>query len=362
MKRRDVDRRWRSLPLFLTAALAACATTTDELGSIAELPPLDRAVLVTGGAFLAGPPGAAGTFHFDDATGAEVTEPIPFAAILAALQRGRVFRRLAADDDAEQRRGVVRSLAPGRAAGAGDAYLQQARDDGYDLLLVIEELQDGVVDRQGTNGRWPVTFVTWILLGVGALIPDRTFESRSSLRVSLRELQDGRVLHELLLVPGPVELALAERTDVWGLLMSVLVPPFWVGDDDRAVRRAVREHAERRLLLSLARELKSEAVRRHVDSEVAASITLQAGRPTPRVVVLTDEDLSVVALVGDGLGAVAVRDFEQTLLASRLRDGERWRYEAALPAGARGLVQVLVGTLRGGVASATFAPQEVAER
>ena len=50
------------------------------------------------------------------------------------------------------------------------------------------------------------------------------------------------------------------------------------------------------------------------------------------------------------------------LLASRLRDGERWRYEAALPAGARGLVQVLVGTLRGGVASATFAPQEVAER
>jgi hypothetical protein len=45
------------------------------------------------------------------------------------------------------------------------------------------------------------------------------------------------------------------------------------------------------------------------------------------------------------------------LLASVRGDAGRYDYEAELPNGLAGRqVQVLVGTLRGGVASATFAP------
>ena len=226
---------------MLCVLLPACTTTTDELRGVAELPRINRAVLLTGGAFFAESNGPRGTFlplvgedegdrdavaADRDAAAPAAAEAIPFPAIRDVLQRGRVFQRVVADDDDDRRR-RVRAMLDAQVAGVeAEAFLRGLRADGFDLLMVVEELRDGPIETQGTNGRWPVTFVTWILLGVGALIPDRTFESRASLRVSLRELQSGRVVHDLLLVPGPVELALTERTDVVGLLMSILVPPF----------------------------------------------------------------------------------------------------------------------------------------
>jgi hypothetical protein len=53
-----------------------------------------------------------------------------------------------------------------------------------------------------------------------------------------------------------------------------------------------------------------------------------------------------------------VAAFERALLASRRWDGERFRYAAPLPVELQGVpVQVLVGTIRGAVASATFVPE-----
>jgi hypothetical protein len=266
-------RRWRSFALLGAGiVLAGCLSTTDELHGVADEPPLDRAVLVTGGAFLVATSGN-GTFRATPTAAVPpLAEAVPFAAIVDARQRGAVFRRVAADDDDARRRNLREQMVARNPEAGMAAYLQQARADGFDLLLVIEELQDGAIENRGTNGRGPVTFATWILLGVGMFIPDRTFESRATLKASLRELQSGLALHELLLDAGPIELSLVERTDIWGLFLSIIVPPFWVGDDRAAVVDAVRDTTERRLLVRLARDLKSEVVRRRLDERAAAAL------------------------------------------------------------------------------------------
>ncbi|MBM3961083.1 MAG: hypothetical protein FJ306_04170, partial [Planctomycetes bacterium] len=196
------------------------------------------------------------------------------------------------------------------------AYLQQARRDGHDYVLVVERLQDGPVEAQGTNGRWPVTFVTWILLGIGMFNPDQTFESRATLRVTLRDLAAGRTLHDPLLFAGPIDLSLVERTDVWGVLESIVVPPFLVGDDEENVRAAVRATTERRLLSSLVRELKSGAMRQRLRERAAAGIALAVDDGGRRIVARAaneDDDLLASAAapdflfagIADGMGGLA---------------------------------------------------------
>ncbi|MBL8726852.1 MAG: hypothetical protein JNM25_00385 [Planctomycetes bacterium] len=351
-------RRWLAVLGLLW--LVACQSTAGEVGGLADLPPLDRAVLVTGGAFLVSN-GEAGTFAPAARPGDPallLAEPIAIDVLVDELRQSRVFQRVALDGDAGHRRLVRDRLR----AGAGDPevqqFLQRAREQGFDLLLVVEELQDGPIDAQGTNGRWPVTFLTWILLGFGALIPDHTFESRATLRVTLRELQTGRVLHDPLLVGGPIELALFERSDLVGLLLSMVVPPFWVGDDAGAVGEAVRDTTRRRLLLSLARDLKSESVRQRLRERSAARLSLVEGDAGLRVTADSAESLSVVRLRSErALSPEVAAGFERALLASRRLEGDRFYYEAPLPNVLRGdRVQVLVGTIRGTVSSATFAP------
>lgn len=361
-----MTRRWAGVAAAWALLLVGCASTTDDVGGLAGQATIDRAVLVTGGAFFAAAPDVDGTFGAPEqpaegdraAVAAAPGEALPFRAIVDVLERGAVFRQVVADAGADHRQRVRDLLRHGGSGAELAGYLREARAAGVDLLLLIEDLQDGPIENQGTNGRWPVTFVTWILLGVGALIPDRTFESRATLRVSLRDLQTGEIQHELLLVAGPIELSLVERTDFVGLLQSVIVPPFWVGDDREAVRAAVRDTTRRRLLLSLARDLKSEIVRRRLDERAAARIELLDGPGGPRVVVDAGESLSTVRLLGRGepVDAAAADAFAAALLGSQTRAGERLRYEAPLPPVGGGLVQVVVGTLRGRVASATFAP------
>jgi hypothetical protein len=195
-----------------------------------------------------------------------------------------------------------------------------------------------------------------VLLGVGAFIPDRTFESRATLRVTVRDLQTGFVLHDPLLTAGPIDLALTERTDLLGLLSSIVVPPFLVGDEPAAVTTAVRSTTERRLLLSLARDLKSESVRQRLRVLAPAGIQLERRGERAFVVVDSPEGLSLARLRCAGLADDAAERFARELLASRRGNGGRFRYEASLPAVADGeLVQVAVATVVGGVASATFA-------
>ncbi len=351
----------RALWLLLAATAAGCVSTGDELVRLAEQPPVDGAVLVTGGAFLAPAPGGAGTFAGPEHVGEEgvVREVIPIAAVVDVLRRSAAFQHVDVDPDPVHRERASRLMLADGSDDAFAAFLARARADGFDFLLVVEELQDGPIEMQGTNERWPVTFATWILLGVGALIPDRTFESRAKLRVTLRELQTGRELHDPLLVAGPLELALVERTDFLGILTSIVVPPFWVGDDAEVVRQSVRETTERRLLLQLARELKSETVRQRLRDRLPAELALVEHDGGSTVTVSADEALSTARLrAGPQLGDAAADAFARTLLASVQVDNGRYRYEARLPPAANGTrVQVLVATLRGGVASATFAPR-----
>lgn len=349
-----------TLWLLCALLLAACAGT-DDLRAIAAKPPLDRAVLISGGAFFSPLPGSQGTFLANAAGEAPPlpdpsSEAIPFAKIVDVLTRGSVFQRIVADTDPGRRGGLRAQLAKRDADASLAEFLAQARADGFDLLVLVEELRDGPIENQGTNSRWPVTFATWILLGVGAFIPDRTFESRATLKVSLRELQTGAQLLSLPIGPGPVELALTERTDLLGLIMSVIVPPFWVGDDHESVVASVRATTERRMLLRLARDLKSEVFRRSLDDTGPASIQLLDSPDGPRVVIDTRESLSAVRLAGPGYGdASVVATFSKDLVASRTIQGVRFRYDAPLPkATTGGAFQIKISTLRGGVASATF--------
>lgn len=360
-RRRAARRRRRASWWLSLLAGAACQSPAGELGGLSEAPPLDYAVLVSGGAFLAGDPNRPGTFVGPPATppaAPELGEPIPIAAVLDVLAQGRVFRRLRLDDDPVHRRALRDALAGGPGDPELQQFLQLARERGYDLLLVVEELHDGPIDAQGINGRWPVTLITWILLGFGAVIPDHTFESRATLRVSVRDLQSGKVLYDPSLSVGQIELSLTERSDFWGMLASILVPPFWVGDDPATVRASVREVVQRRLLVSLARDLKSESGRQRLRERSAASLSLQELADGTELVVEAAESISQVRLRrAAALDPAVMAAFEAQLLASMQRDGERFRYRARLPAAALGEnLQVLVGTIRGEVASATFLP------
>lgn len=352
----------RRLAGLLVVVLAAgCASSGGELQGLAGQPPLDCAVLVTGGAYLTPTRASDGTFAEPGAENGAATdgEAIPIANVIEVLERTGAFQRIALDPDAADRRRRRDALIARTPGDSLMAFLRQARADGFDLLLVVEELQDGPIEQQGTNSRWPVTFATWILLGVGMLIPDRTFESRAALRVTLRDLQTGRVLDDPLLTAGPIDLALTERGDFWGILTSIIVPPFWVGDDDESVRAAVRETTQRRLLLSLAQNLKSESVRQRLRERSPASLALVDTPAGRKIMVDSFESLSGARLRTDvALDAVSVARFEEALLASvTIDEGPRYHYEAPLPPEVDGRrLQVLVGTLRGGVASATFVP------
>ena len=85
-----VFRRLRALraaacALAACALATGCATTTDELLGLAGRPPLDRAVLVSGGAFYASGGSALGTFGGGVGGAQEGVEALAFGEIVAAL-------------------------------------------------------------------------------------------------------------------------------------------------------------------------------------------------------------------------------------------------------------------------------------
>ncbi len=364
MRREHRVRRgsWWSLALAIVGC-GGCQSPAAELSGLAQLPPLDYSVLVTGGAFLQPSVGAEpGTFAAIGAPSRAATgvdgdevEPLRIDDVLDVLRQGAVFRGMAADADLAHRREVLHQL---HAKGADPGlleFLQASRDRGFDLLLVVEQLQDGPIDAHGINGRWPVTLATWLLLGVGAFIPDHTFESGATLRVTVRDLQTGRILFESLTPAGPVDLSLVERSNALGLLLSLVVPPFWVHDDADNVARGMREVTERRLLLSLARELKSEPTRQRLRERAAAALVMLGPR---RLSIEAMESVTAVRLrpASGELDDASERAFERTLLETMRRDAGKFVYEAELPAAlGGGDVQVLVATITGAVSSATLA-------
>lgn len=350
----------KALACLVLLVGAGCASPAGELLSLAELPPLDYAVLITGGAFVDDPPlPASGPLQHTFAPGPD-GEAFPLARVVEALRQGAVFRRIGVDTDTAHRRAVLQGLPGefGTADGDTKRFLQQARDDGYDLMLTVEWLKDGPVEVQGINGRWPLTLTTWFLLGVGMLIPDHTFESRATLRVTLRDLQTGRFVHEQNSVAGPVDLSLLERSNFLGFLTQIVVPPFWVQDDAGNVVEAVRGVTERRLQLSVARDLKSEPVRQRLRQKSYAAFDLQRRRGGGlQLRIEARESLAVLRLrQGDqAITGPAFEALQAALLASVQQQGDRLVYTAELQLPlAEEPLQVMVATIVGNVASATL--------
>ncbi|MBK8976727.1 MAG: hypothetical protein IPM29_12480 [Planctomycetes bacterium] len=352
-------------------ALLGCATATDDLSGLAERPVVPASVLVTGGAFVDAPgvaarpsDGAEPLARTFARTGGPA-EAVPLSDVLAALVRGRVFARIerdtaATDTDRERLAGLRGNLSL-QSPDVG-RLLERARGAGHDYVLIVQRLQDGPVEGYGINDRWPLTVSLWLLVGLGLVIPDHTFESRASLQASLFEVYTGREVHRALSSGGPVELALVNRTGLWGLVQSILIPPFWVDSDDELVADEMRARLARRLPAALARQLKSEACRQDLADRARASFVVDRAADGLRVVVRSLDGLSLCALRADGramTGAVAER-FARELLASERHRGDEFVYEAVLLGPPPGrYVQILVQSVVGDAASATI---DAAER
>lgn len=353
------------LLFWLLSVLPACrGTGLTDLSGLAEKPPLPYSVLVSGGAFVVSrakpdQPVLAQTYRMTS----ELPEAFALESIVEVLVRARVFVRTVQDPaDAAERAWIAGYLDGAIAPPRRQQRMQEARNAGHDFLLVVERLQDGPVDKLGVNGQWPITAAVWLMLGLGLVIPDHSYESRADLRVSLHEVQTGTVVYDTVLSGGSVDLSLAERTDLLGLLTSILVPPFWVGDDDQRVAANVRDAATRRLLESLARQLKTVEVLARIDERVPARVRVERLEGVLVVSVEARESLSYVRMRIDDAPVMdsEFADFERRLLRSvRHQDGILF-YQAdypLLPSGAR--LQVLVQTVAGRAASVTVARSEL---
>ncbi len=348
--------------VLLLGVCGCRASATAELPRLAERAALGASVLVTGGAFVE--PGRAVSARPPRRTfAADGTEAMRLEDLREVLASARVFVRVAVDGrDQWQRREMAQATWPLPVdAGALHGFLERARADGHDFLLVVERLEDGPVDAQGINGQWPITLATWLLVGLGVVIPDHSYESRASLRASLRDVHDGQLVQEIVVEAGPVDLSLLQRADVWGVISSILVPPFWVGDDDARVEWQLRRVGQARMMWAVAQRLKTvdaaDRIARAAPAEASVRTT-----PEGRVLDLfAKEPLSFVRVRVDGqpwLGE-AFEQFHAELIGRRHGDAESMRYSAALPTTLRGQrLQVLVQTVTGRVGSMTLGLEE----
>ena len=355
--------RQQSPVLLGLLLLGACRSTTlSELSRLAETPPLPYSVLVSGGAFVSGetlPPDApvlARTW----ATVPDGMECFPLQTVGDALRQGRVFERVAIDPGAP----ALRQRATGQPEvfPVDDQELQQllrtARVEGHDLLLVVDRLRDGPIEEQGVNGQWPLTTAAWLLVALGMFVSDHTYESRALLRLSLRDLQTGHVVYEVPVTGGAVDLSLWERGSFLGLATSILIPPFLVGDHAENVAHEVREIFGRRLLVSVARQLKSFELQQLLKERTPAVCALRRDGNATLLQIEAKEVLGLVRLRLDDqpVGSEEVRAFEGQLLGSLRQDAGSFHYVAPLPAlhgGSR--LQVLLQTVTGRTTSVTLA-------
>lgn len=353
-------RGWR--PALIATAVAVLAACRSPLGAdlsvLAGRPALPCSVLVTGGAFVEMSRANANDGPRARTFGSGADEAFALSAIGDLLGRARVFVRTATDQrPSAERQGLATASAVQDEAGGLDEVLRQARVDGHDYLLVLERLDDGPVEALGVNGQWPITLTTWLLVGLGALIPDHAYESRASLRATLRDVHDGQAVQELVIGAGSVELSLLERTGAWGWIESILVPPFWVGDDDERVLDMVRPVVQQRLMVGLAQRLKSVDVADRLARRQPAVPALHRRGDGLELEVVARESLSFLRLRVDDyvLAGADFEAFHRALLASRTADGDRLRYRAFLgtvPGGHR--LQVLMQTITGRAGSVSF--------
>ena len=351
--------------LALALLFAACrGPAAPEYPELASTPPLACSVLVTGGAFVAPPRAGATPARRPRTFSNDGVEVFALEAVGDALARARACVRVEVDKRAvADRRGIAAAdwLLPAQRTSLDD-LLQSARAAGHDCLLIVERIDDGPVEAHGVNGQWPITLTTWLLVGLGALIPDHVYEPRVSLRAALRDVQDGQLLQELVIGPGSVDLSLLQRTGAWGWVQSIIVPPFWVGDDDARVVGRVRDVAVQRLIVGVAQRLKSVDVADRLLRSSPAQVDLRRAGNDLTLGLDAREAVSFVRLRLDEqtCEGEAFAEFHRRLLGSRRGDGARLLYGAPLPALRAGTrLQVLVQTVTGRVGSTTIDLREV---
>jgi len=189
------------------------------------------------------------------------------------------------------------------------------------------------------------------------VIPDHTFESQATLHMSLRDVQTGAIVYNKVLSGGVIDLSLIGRSDCLGLLISVIVPPFWVADDDAKLEARIRELTSAQMLESMSAQLKSLDVRSAVDRASPAVLEVTQNGNSLAIHVSVVESLSLVRMRGDGtpMRGVDVDAFEQRLMSSVRQDDDRLVYDAEfVPSWPIMTLQLLVQTVSGRVASATM--------
>lgn len=351
--------------LLLAACCVSCATAPESGGgSLSEQAPLPYSVLVAGGGVVDAPPELAATAtRAYGRTFAAFDGAVVVAAheVATALRTARVFAR--ADVDERLDEGLGRRLREVLDVLPPDdpqvrELLARARAGGHDYVLVVQRVVDGGIEEWGVNERWPLTAATWLLVGLGALVQDHTFESRASLEAALFDVEEGRLVYRAVGAGAVVELALFGRGNLWSFVQSIVVPPFLVASRQEDVVESVRVATVPRLVAALARELKGVTCRRAIAERARVAIEVEFDGPRAVVRTRAFEGLGSVALRVDGevlTGAAAIEFARALLDAQREVEGQGVVAEAALALRSDAdFLQVLVRTVTGVVASTTW--------
>lgn len=349
--------------LVVAAVSVGCAgVSSADSANLAEQPPLPYSVLVTGAGVVEAPPEVAESRSGYARTFAPLDDQVvvPVADLARALRDTRVFARVEIDAVGDERLGWrLRDVREGLPLDDPEvaALLERARQRGHDYVLLLQRLLDGPIEDWGINDRWPLTAATWLLVGLGILVQDHTFESRASLEATLFDVEEGRIVHRSIGSGAVAELALLGRGNVWSVVQSVIVPPFWVGSHEEKVLASVRAITVPRLVSSLARELKGAVSRRDIAERARVEIEIELREGAALVRTRCDEGIGSVAARVDGVALVGpeVEGFVRSLLGGeRELDGQTLVAEAELPLPPAGrFLQLLVRTVSGGVASTT---------
>ena len=346
-----------AIPLLLGSCVFSPA---EDLASLALRPALPYSVLITGGGFVQPPNRDSGgdmprTYELSEGR----LEAFGLEELRQTLEEANVFVDTALDSGGvEPRRGIATLPVEGDGSPPQlQTLLERARRDGHDLLLVVESIRDGRVVSRGINDRWPFTLATW-LFALGALVPDRSYESEAVLLVSMRDVHSGvRVIESIPFTPGEVTLSMLDRCGLWGFTQSALVPPFWTSTDPERIVQSVRAVSTRRLMVKLATRLKSTEVGEDLQQNGPAAITVENAGDAWRISVEAKEVLTTVDLFLDGvpLDDETMGPFQQALLESlEVNGGSQYRYSALVRLSRPGrLLRVLLQTKAARVSSVT---------
>jgi len=351
-----------ALTLVLVLAGACASADIPSESALAALPPLPYRISINGGAFLpesdrkmpAEPPVTGHRLIAAKTYPEGVAEPIELERIISVLRRTRLATAVVVPAGVSAADREKLALNP-----TGDGFetaRRQAEAAGADLMLVIEGMRDAPVVEHGRTDQWPISTAAWLIIGLGMFVPDHRYESTAELVASVWDVHSGARLRRIPISPKTVDLALVDRSDFWGIVLSIIVPPTLLWNDDDNVVHEVRAVTDRSLLLGLVERLKS----REVMQDLSKGLHLTA-RPDGGVLVRveTQQELRSVEVEIDGARWSGTDKFAASLLATqRKQPSNRNEYRWVIPPVDGRELRVIVETLAGQVISSTVGLKE----